>query len=359
MKNLTTLFSFLIFSSLLIQAEIFTVSNNGFVPAQYTTIQNAIDAASSGDTIYISGSATAYSAMTIRKPLTIIGAGYDANFLSSAYATSTGTVQLGYDPTNGTEASGSTIIGLSVSDYIYNYTGAFEYGIDNITVRNCNIGSSVIQYANADNPCSEWLIEHNVAWLIGWQNNTDSDYIENCVIRNNIIVASVRNFSNGSTIIDHNIFTGSGNTPAIDDVQNLVISNNIFLSAVALTSSSTLNMFVNNIYARSTNCDFSIYNNDAIDNICLATAADVLFVDYPLVNGHSNNHDYHLQAGSPAIGAANDGTDIGIYGGVSPFPASFGGQPSGIPTVESLEILNPQLGTNCNLQFQSTGEVNP
>jgi hypothetical protein len=58
-------------------ATIRTVSNNPNTLAQFNTIQAAIDASSSGDTVYVQGSPTQYSGFTIQdKRLTIIGPGW-------------------------------------------------------------------------------------------------------------------------------------------------------------------------------------------------------------------------------------------------------------------------------------------
>src|SRR6266536_5473948 len=54
-----------------------TVSNNPNTLAQYNTIQAAIDASSSGDTVYVHGSSTPYGGFNLNnKRLTIIGPGW-------------------------------------------------------------------------------------------------------------------------------------------------------------------------------------------------------------------------------------------------------------------------------------------
>src|SRR6187399_169745 len=58
-------------------ATVRTVSNNPNTLAQFNTIQAAVNASSSGDTIYIQGSPTRYAGFTIQdKRLTIIGPGW-------------------------------------------------------------------------------------------------------------------------------------------------------------------------------------------------------------------------------------------------------------------------------------------
>src|SRR5215213_2546004 len=58
-------------------ATIRTVNNYVNSLAQYTTIQAAVDASTSGDTIYVHGSNVQYAAFTVTdKRLTILGAGW-------------------------------------------------------------------------------------------------------------------------------------------------------------------------------------------------------------------------------------------------------------------------------------------
>ena len=60
-----------------IYATVRTVSNNPSTIAQFNTIQAAVNASSSGDTIYVQGSPTRYGGFSIQdKRLTIIGPGW-------------------------------------------------------------------------------------------------------------------------------------------------------------------------------------------------------------------------------------------------------------------------------------------
>src|SRR5258705_1145877 len=71
-------FLFLCLSSCVnMYATVRTVSNVPSTLAQYNTIQAAVDASASGDTIYVQGSPTHYAGFTIlNKRLTIIGPGW-------------------------------------------------------------------------------------------------------------------------------------------------------------------------------------------------------------------------------------------------------------------------------------------
>src|SRR5215467_7839957 len=70
-------------TSMSLFATVRTVSNNPSTLAQYNTIQAAINASVSGDTIYVHGSPINYAGFTVTdKRLTIIGPGWapQANF---------------------------------------------------------------------------------------------------------------------------------------------------------------------------------------------------------------------------------------------------------------------------------------
>jgi len=81
MRPFTLFLSFLF--SVNVFATVRTVCNNPSTLAQYNTIQAAITASASGDTIYVHGSPTRYAGFTITdKRLTIIGPGILLPFLN-------------------------------------------------------------------------------------------------------------------------------------------------------------------------------------------------------------------------------------------------------------------------------------
>src|ERR1043165_9792126 len=62
------------------QATIRTVSNTPSTLAQFNTIQAAVNASNSGDTIYVNGSPNQYATFTLtNKQLVIIGPGWSPN----------------------------------------------------------------------------------------------------------------------------------------------------------------------------------------------------------------------------------------------------------------------------------------
>ena len=112
-----------------------------------------------------------------------------------------------------------------------------------------------------------------------------------------------------------------------------------------------------------------VYTNCLTWNIGEGAASDL--VDLPTGTGNLNNtnplfssiptsitdyynNDYTLGAGSPAIGAATDGGDMGIFG--RNFPYDINGRPHSMPYPEIMTILNTvvQPGQNLSVEFQAT-----
>ena len=76
MKKL--IISFVLLSVSVLNAAIITVDNKVPSAGDYTTLQEAHDAASNGDVIHVYPSGVRYNAITITKSLSIIGTGLDS-----------------------------------------------------------------------------------------------------------------------------------------------------------------------------------------------------------------------------------------------------------------------------------------
>jgi parallel beta-helix repeat protein len=109
------------------RATTFYVGGSG--PGNFTTIQNAIDAAFAGDTVFVY-EGVYYENPIVTKPLTLIGENRDRTIINSS---DTSTVV--YVP-----ASGSMVAGFTLT----NGTGIFSSGITLNNVRNCIIENNNI-----------------------------------------------------------------------------------------------------------------------------------------------------------------------------------------------------------------------
>jgi hypothetical protein len=326
-------------------ATIITVSNAPNSPGQYTNLQEALDAASSGDTIYVSGSLTTYGSIDIKKKITLIGAGFNPNNQNNQNSE----LQYVYfksdnDPVNPTNASGTTITGFKIS-YLYVQT---QNVIDIQLLRNEITGSISL----AANYCQNWTIKNNILNWISTSSST-AIFASDFVISNNIIKREIQYFKSNTILIANNIFTQNSGFTTVSLAN---IQNNIFYGGS--TANCSYCTFIKNISVGAANT-FDYGTNTSVGNF---TNVDPLFV---AVSSTTFNfaYDYHLQPTSPGKGAGTDGTDIGLYGGMYPFP-SGGDVPwqtspmPAIPQITSMVILNgtlPSAGT-LHIQIQAKSQ---
>jgi len=105
-------FIIIVFSFQQVKATIITVDNNYPKVGDYATLQEAHDAASNGDTLYVLPSLANYSAITLQKSLCIIGAGYHSQLPGIRPTLVEGTFE--FTPSS----SGSTLTGFGSNFYI-------------------------------------------------------------------------------------------------------------------------------------------------------------------------------------------------------------------------------------------------
>lgn len=360
MKNLSLLFTILC-TTIIGHAAILTVDNNINSPAQYSTIQTAVDAANDGDTIHIVGSPTLYATATITKELHLVGDGHNSNKQNPSVSR-VNTIML--RTTAFTTSSGSTFEGLELNNL--NIQGAYyaisdTVYIDSVTIQFCKINSTLYFYKYI----STIQVNNNIINSI-----TNSviyysyDGLNNIVINNNII--RYNNYKGSSfhyTTFSNNNFISSVNTSSASKKINF--NNNIFygISPNHTTTGHDGNIYTNNLsYFTSNNVFDTIFPNSGAGNF---TGIDPQFVSKPTLTPFVTTDDYNLQSGSAAINAGSDGTDIGITGGLNPWPedgASLSGYMYGreasVPQVNEINIQNPNVPSNGNLIIQVKGQSN-
>jgi len=311
-----------------LNAKVWRVSNrviNGLtVDADFTTLQSAINGASSGDTLYIMGSTTSYGDGVFDKQLVVIGPGYWLSEIvtSLAYQQHTEVGELPYIA----GCEGSEIQGVYIykhyNDYLQNWT-LININADNITLAKNRIwGYSfnnqatgegrVIKIGDRDNI----IIKQNyIRAQIGdpYHLYNGSIYAirftgvpTNCIVKNNLIRAW-KSYSYGTPYSIHMDVNDLGN-----DVE---FYNNVIWGPV--TTYYTIH--VNNILVSGGK---SGGGDTMMNNLCNG-------IQYPAAFGNQQNvdmttvfvdHDlyidngYILTPGSPAIGAGLNGGDCGIFG---------------------------------------------
>lgn len=313
-------------------SAIITVDNKSPYAGQYRTLQEAHDAASAGDIIYVSPSLMPYTGIVVTKQLTFYGVGFEITHslggALSPVAIITGLMQF----VNG--SAGSQLEG---------FDGSFQVIIaaSNITIKRNKLSQIAMGVEGRDSSILQNIID----------NSNLQDYTTisvsgatNVIIANNLI-KNIRGFGN-----DH-----WGYYYAIIDGSDLLIKNNVIKVYGYAWTSSNSQMVNNIIVVVGSGSIQGIYNfvrynmtntvelpvgDGNINNIDMAT----VFVDI-------NNNDYHLLPNSPAKGTGENGADMGIYGGDAPY--IDGGFPS-LPSILQLKgDLVAAPGTGLNVQFKA------
>lgn len=341
MKNLLLSFALAFFSLTLFAQQVITVSNRSGENAMYNNIQDAINAATPGDTIYISGSENNYGSITVNKEVHLIGPGYNPQKDFSLKA-NLSAISINAD------ASKSSFTGL-----IFSSISDSQWASD-IRISGCDF-SNLQAWTNFSNLVSKnWLIENNIirSTSAGWGSAYGDHQF---IFRNNILFSSINSFS--ASIISNNIFILSsiqGYGQAFNSVNLCTIYNNIFYGKSP--GGTTNSVFSNNITFETTFDNLPYGNNTGGSNL---VGVDPQFVNVPAPLGifpsnFSYTWDFSLSDNSAGKNAGSDGEDIGVFGG-------FGYNPTGepaLPVVTSFTIINAVINPNGKLNIQVEGRAN-
>lgn len=293
-------------------------------PQVFAQFADAVAAAQPNDKIYISGGTFTYpGSLMIDKPLHVIGAGIHPDSTQVTGVTTlqqisgTGTASMRIL----TAASGSTFTGIrfvSIGADQNNYALAYGATTSNddpadLVFQRCwftgrvimgAAGSSVIPTTTAFDECiflgmidgmgrsavfTRSIIANgqNTIALTGF---AGSSAAENCVI-----LGAIQNLS-GISVRNSMVRTNQANVYAVYGCSNCTFQNNLFNTTVA-TSSSPGTVLINNL-----------------------TSVNAATVFVSETDGfYQISDDLHMAAGSPGLGYATDGNDVGIYGTAAPY----------------------------------------
>jgi len=279
------------------------VNNDPRVKADFTSLQDANDNASDGDTIYMEGSATSYDGAIITKKLVIVGPGY---FLSENPNTQAITTEAEFSANLQFKAGsqGSTIEGCDI------YHNLIQIYVDSITVKRCKVYSIEFHDTISDLLIIQNYIDYQIKC------NTSNVIVSNTIIANNILAGGstgILVYSNsGPLLITNNIVCNVMSSFPIN-VFNSNIQNNILTGPGASVAQNTGNSIINNLFATTgTDADGNKYNM----NMAL------VFADFSGSGDYSADSKWQLKEGSPAIGAGIGGVDCGVFGGTYPYVLS-------------------------------------
>ena len=350
-----------LFATILLQATVRTVSNVPSTLAQYNTIQAAIDASSTGDTVYVHGSPNLYSSFTINgKKITVIGPGWSPDKNLPFTATVNGMTLTGGASANGTEIQGLVI--TSTVDINTNHPDNLRF------IRNYMTQSQTFYISQGSTTYNGYLLEGNIfdnAQILA----TSSSTYQNFLFQNNYFYESaccingnIHGFVNSvNVLINHNLFFGPAS--GVRDVFNsncrfLTITNNVFVRRNAATnnSSSTFNNNITYYPAGSTAPADPWTLNGNINSGGNVSNQDPQMVSQSAVNAGTNNalNDFTIAAG-PANNSGSDGKDMGLLYDATGSLNWTTSRTSRLPFIYSLNITNPtipQAGT-LNVQVEA------
>jgi hypothetical protein len=344
----------LLFFPAFLQAKIWTVDNRYGNAAAFPNIQDANNAASGGDTLYVAGSYYGYGDATIDRQLVIIGPGYflDQNYINfqNQDAAHIGNMYLAAD--------GVVIQGLE-ADWIY-------VRASNLVIKRNVIGGS-IRFESG----SRFNINIIQNYIGGWVSIGG-----NCCswTGSNIIVSG--NYIGG-------YFEENNNNGVPQSSEGISVSNNVFARSCTINNE----LVFNNIFLTTDADGLNLAGSNVQNNICTGTQLPVGFgnqlnVDMNTVfisgssakkvmaktkqssvaenvkkkpnDTYTTDGQWMLKAGSPAVKAGLNGADIGMYGGSYAYVLS--GLPP-VPVIYQLEVSpsgNNASGVSVQAKIRTT-----
>jgi hypothetical protein len=328
--------------------------------AQYNTIQAAVDASSSGDTIYVHGSPNAYTAFTItNKQLVIIGPGWSPNKNLPFSAIVNGFTITG-------ASSGSIEIqGLYVNSSVYIQSSH----PDNLRFIR-NLFTNLYFFINEGGVTySGYLFEGNVFDNSQVQGTSNSTY-QNFLFQNNYfheygccVDGNIYGFVNSVNVLfNHNLWFGPGSGTRncfVGNCRFLSLTNNIFVRRDAANQNS-LSTFNNNI---TFNCgtigDTAWIRNSNVNSGGNVAAQDPQMVDQIAVNAGTNNPllDFTISSG-PANNSGSDGKDMGLLYDATGSLNWTTSRTSRLPFIYSMNITNPTIPQGGTLSVQVEARKN-
>lgn len=321
-----------------LSATVITVNNTLTGAGQFTQIDPAIASAAAGDTIYVSGSTSAYNDCTINKSITLLGPG---TFSSKQNGFPASINAIIFQP----NVSNVTITGFKITNSIY--ISKYSLGLANTNINFVIIKNNVFPagafglHFNALSNSSNFLISGNILGSVDFSMNPNPN-VSNVTLENNIINGYINSLNCNNCLLLNNVFYNNSNA-FNTTITNAIIQNNIFYNAHPsnFTSGCT---FLNNLTYSTSLTYPTLSGTGNIDNV------NPLFINVGTSGGYVATYDFRLQNSSPGHNAGTDGKDLGIYGG-SAFVA-LSGETYNMPVVRQMTIINTNVSQNGNLNVK-------
>lgn len=283
-------------------------------------LKQALEAAQTGDVISLSPGT--FNATDITKAVTIQGAGYVQDPANNRYCTTIkGTIKIKL-PAN---EKGLVIEGINMDSSIGNYTVELKGEAENVTFKKCLIYG--VSMSDSGNGVSKnWTFDHCRIRLFSPDKKSQNLLLQNCIVSH-----IYHNSEEASLLINHCIvlcigYANDGSLTATFKNSLIHGSAEQWTSVNHITSASFIYYNVIAGYSLDRNGDNNIFLNSN-DNF------KALFADGEYT--YTNDRTYELTAEAAQQYLGDDGTQVGIYGGDTPF--------SDVPT--NPQITSRQIAT--------------
>lgn len=321
-------------------AKSWRIHNMAIYKPHFTSINDAMasENVQDDDTLYLDPGSTISGTQNVTKRVTIIGPGYFQK--ERLYGTS---VISGYLYM---KAANSKIEGVHLTSYLY-------IAANEVTVERCRINRIDTSGNNAQNATiKQCHLNDNDGYIegSGAESTVSSGWrIEGCILDS--YNSSTINRLYCATIV-HNYIRNrySGNTNCISNLSNSVIYDNIIHHSYNNKHNAVLGSLTNcSVTNNVLSCEEGTYTQYP-QNIYIGSS------DFSQVLSLTNDDEFMLVDGSPAINYATDGFDCGPTGGQYPYVS--GGRPWGMPWYPTSIVANaPKDGkVNVNIKIQVQDE---
>lgn len=347
-----TLSVFILFMQMAAFGKTYTVDNTRFAGADFSNIQTAINAASSGDTLIVMPSYDNYGNLTINKKLFIYGRGVHGFKITTDKVTYVNNVEFVQG------ADGSVIQGFHLTATYGVYMRLSNCSRISI-INNFFNGSNLIFATNYASFVDQVIVKGNIFWA---SSNAKGSAIEvNDVyysdFSNNYFIDYYNGYydanyqflygGNATNTVRNNLFVFSEKTgvyyrndrvPVFFRGSNMVIHNNILWTdsrhVSRFDSTSTGADYRKNItYSRNTQAQ-NLSGNNYNDTL---PEFETDFSSNPI--NYDLSYNFRLKNGTIGKNGGTDSTDVGLYG--NGFIFDLHTKTSGVPIFEDFQIINP------------------
>ena len=277
------------------------------LPTFYNSMTDALAAAANGDTLYLPGGTIQPSSdIIVNKSVHIVGAGHYPDSSAATGRTEINVLRFL------TGSSNSSLQGCSVESLYIGY--ATNQNITGISVTRCSMGSFRLGN-DAISTINNIFLADNV---FNGTHIINSAY-SGVILTRNFMYSSSSGAQygggNGLLISNNIIYVYYGN--AFPNYHNCNFENNLIVctssaSSIQIKSSNcnyTNNLFIPTVSSWGSNTEQNSLLNQTLTNT-FENAGN---------SGFSYNSNYNLKSSSPGKNYGTDGTDVGIYGTISPY----------------------------------------